>query len=64
MGNGIFTEEVINSWLNGRCRDSIATTCHPDEVRRLIIQSMANTVRFNGMVSSSNSGRKYSVLTH
>lgn len=47
QGYGIFTEEVIHSWMEtGR----ISTTFSPEEARDRILSSLGRTIRFNGMM--------------
>ena len=56
MENGVFTGEVINSWLKD---GSIRTSFTPDEAYEAIGSALLNTCRFNGIVKS-----RYSLLRH
>ena len=54
--NGIFTEEVIKSFCD---TGKISVSATPDEARDIILLSMENTIRFNGIVK-----HQWSILQH
>ena len=56
MENGVFTGEVINSWLKD---GTIRTSFTPDEAYEAIGSALLNMCRFNGIVK-----QRYSLMTH
>ena len=56
MAKGMFTEEVINSWVSG---GGISSSCSPEEVRTIVLDALHNTIRFNGLCR-----RRWTVLEH